>query len=221
MQNNKTYYQLILDRSGSMGDCIQPTISGFNEQMDMIRDLRQKFPDQEIRVSLTQFNQEVEEAFAMQAPEKVAPLTVNNYRPAGMTALLDAVGQSVNALQLKIGSEIRDNLASAVVVIITDGYENASRRFTHRQIADLIRELESTGRWTFSYLGATLDAVEVAESMNIRGKNSMSYRKDQTAQTHQHLTNSMERYMRMKSQGHISRDFLMNDLDADAESPKK
>lgn len=211
MQNNKTYYQLILDRSGSMNDCIGPTISGFNEQMDMIRDLRKKFPHQEIQVSLTQFNHTVDEVFSMQPPEKVKPLDMNTYRPGGMTALLDAIGQSVNALNLKIGREIQDDQASAVVVIITDGYENSSRLFSHRQIADIIRELESTGKWTFSYLGATLDAVEVAASMNIRGQNSMAYHKKYTADAHQRVTNSMERYLRMKSEGRISRDFLMDD----------
>ena len=59
VKNKKTYYQLILDKSGSMQDSVDTTVSGFNEQMQMIKTLKKKFPEQEFLVSLTTFNQDV------------------------------------------------------------------------------------------------------------------------------------------------------------------
>ena len=59
LKNKKTYYQLILDKSSSMQDCVSTTVNGFNEQMQMIRSMKKKFPEQEFLVSLTTFNQDV------------------------------------------------------------------------------------------------------------------------------------------------------------------
>lgn len=211
MKNTKTYYQLILDRSGSMQDCIDPTISGYNEQIQMIMDLQNRYPEQEIFLSLTQFNHFIDEVFAFQTPDKAVQLNHDSYQPHGSTALLDAIGSSVNALNLKIGKEVRDDEASVVVVILTDGYENASRQYSHKQISSMIKELEATGRWTFSYIGATADAVEVAASININRTNSMSYDKAQTANAYRRVNRSMDAYMQEKSKGRIRMNYLVDD----------
>lgn len=79
----KTYYHLILDQSGSMDDCIHPTISGYNEQLQLLRSLQERYPGQAIRVGLTQFNHEVEHTFSNQNPAHVRELTQQVYRPGG------------------------------------------------------------------------------------------------------------------------------------------
>ena len=97
-----------------------------------------------------------------------------DYRPDGTTALLDAIGATINDLQRSRGQELEADEASVVVVIITDGYENSSKDYNHGQIASLIyKDLRQTGKWTFSYLGATLDAVEIAAKLNIKRINAM------------------------------------------------
>jgi hypothetical protein len=91
-------------------------------------------------------------------PDEVSELSREIYNPSGSTALYDAIGMTTRKLNENIGTELISDIATAVVVIITDGYENSSRQFDLAQIKSMIRELEATGKWTFSYLGATLDA---------------------------------------------------------------
>ena len=161
MKNKRTYYHLILDRSGSMSSCIEQTINGVNQQILRIRELAARFPEQELFASLTLFNHQITPAWLRKRPEDLKEIGFSDYRPDGWTALLDAVGVTLNELQDTIGQEVERDEATVVVVIITDGYENSSKRFTHSQVSSLIRELEITGRWTFSYLGATFDAVDI------------------------------------------------------------
>jgi Mg-chelatase subunit ChlD len=167
-KNNKTYYLLILDRSGSMESSAKMAISSFNEQLQLIRKLNRKYTDQQLYVSLTIFNDEVSLLADREDPEKVEELSRKTYRPEGMTALHDAIGISVTKLDQKIRSEIKGELATAVVVIITDGYENASMAFDGEAIRSMIKEYESSGNWSFSYIGSTPDALEEAGKMNIQ-----------------------------------------------------
>ncbi len=211
MKNKKTYYQLILDRSGSMQDCVRETISGFTEQIQMIRDLQKRFPEQEFRISLTTFNHDVEHPFEMANVQYVKELSKDSYIPSGSTALLDAIGDSVSRLRHSISEEISRDEATAVVVILTDGHENASREYTHAQISDTIKELEKSDSWTFSFLGATPDAVETAAKMNIKKENSAFYHKEDTITTLHKLAHSMADYAEVKSEGRKTKDFLKKD----------
>lgn len=204
----KTYYHIILDQSGSMQDCIQPTISGFNEQLQLIRSLQERFPEQEVLVGLTRFNDRVLHTYFAQHPNRVTELNQDIYRPGGFTALYDAIGMTTGKLNDQIGKELAGDIATVVVVIITDGYENASRHFKWRQIKGMIKELEATGKWTFSYLGATPDAVEIAESLNIQNQNSMYFDKSSIKDCIADLGDSMDVYLQEKKKGKNPTQFL-------------
>ncbi|NNF01272.1 MAG: VWA domain-containing protein [Bacteroidia bacterium] len=208
MKNKKTYYQIILDQSGSMSDCIQPTISGFNEQLQLIQDMKEKFPEQEVVISLTTFNHEVTPLLRMVDPAQASELNRSTYRPAGMTALYDAIGFTVSALKEQAGIEIKDDKASAVIVVITDGYENSSRTFNYETIRNMIKELDNHRNWTFSYLGATLDAMEVARDLNINSRNAMVFDKADMAGTWEVLRDSHDNYMSEKGKGRVRKGFL-------------
>ena len=224
-KNTKTYYLLILDKSGSMDNVISETVNGFNEQVQMIKNLKEKYPEQEIIVSLTTFNHDVEHDLFLAKPSQLKELealrawqenrhnmveTVNLiYRPGGLTALYDAIGRSVNKLRETIKKEIKNNEASAVVVIITDGYENASREYSYEDIRQLIGKLEKSNNWTFSYLGATPDAVDIARGMNIASHNAMYYDKMKMQKVwKEDLNESMENYIKSKTSGSVNKDFL-------------
>lgn len=208
MKNKKTYYLLVLDRSGSMQDCVNETISGFNEQVQMIRDLKRRFPEQEFYVSLTIFNHLVEHPLEAVNIDRVKELTLHSYIPDGTTALLDAIGDSVIRLKHAIADEIKRDEATAVVVILTDGYENASKEFSFGRISKMIRELEANDSWTFSFLGTTRDSVETAVKMNISQENSILYDKADTRATFHNLANSMEEYAEAKSEGIKKKEFI-------------
>lgn len=207
----KIYYHIILDKSGSMQDCIHPTISGYNEQLQVIQFLQQRNPELQIQVGLTQFNNEVEHCYYAQPPVNIGFISQQQYVPSGMTALLDAIGTTV----LKIRDDLREELANGdstvIIVILTDGYENASRLFNQGGIKNLINELEATGKWTFTYLGATFDAVQVAQQLNIKKENSMAFEKSQMFNSLKMVTNSLEGYVEHRKKGTNPSDFLKKD----------
>ena len=201
MKTQRTIYHLIVDRSGSMSDCIDATINGYNEQLNRIQSMQNEFPEQDIRVGLTMFNTTIDMQAVAQDLMNATRLSRQNYIPNGSTALYDAIGQSTS--HLEEAYERRFDLPTTfVVVVLTDGYENSSRLFNLQQIRSLIQRLEGTEKWTFSFIGATLDAVEVAEQMSIRANNSFSFEK-QSMETAvwDKLSDSMHSYFNKKSRG--------------------
>ena len=221
LKNKKTYYQIILDKSGSMHDCINTTINGFNEQMQMIRSLKKKYPEQEFVVSLTTFNQGVHFDINQEDPNNTKELTaINNlynykkdenlisYLPNGMTALYDAIGMSVNNILKFANEEINNDQATVVVVIITDGHENASVKYTYRQIQSMIKELELSDNWTFSYLSNTPDAIDYAMGMNIKKENAIRYRKATMKEDYDDIKISMVSYFDSKENNIKKKKFI-------------
>ncbi len=209
MQKQKTIYHLIVDKSGSMGDCIPQTINGFNEQVSKISELQQQYPEQELTIGLTTFNQEVYEHFYESRPEMVKQLNTNTYRPDGSTALLDAVGLSTKHIEELMKIQRVDTDTTVVIVILTDVEENASKFYTLKDIKAMISRLQETGKWTFSFLGANLDSVEVAESMSIKRQNSAVYSKaNMEGGIFSKLSASMDSYLDKKRKGNNLDDFL-------------
>jgi hypothetical protein len=201
MKQSKTIYHIILDKSGSMQDCIDNTISGFNEQIQHIRKMATTYEDQEITLGLTTFSDRSELLFFDAPSDKATLLSKNNYRPDGMTALLDAIGHT--SLRIEEYMKSNRNLpTTAVVVILTDGHENSSTSFNLAEIRTLISRLEATGNWTFSFIGATLDAAEVAESMAIKRQNSFAFDKSEMkSAVWNKLSDSMDLYFNKKQRG--------------------
>lgn len=201
MKTQRTVYHLIVDRSGSMSDCISATLEGFNEQIARIRSMEAEFPEQEILAGLSLFNEGLNHLHMAIPCRNIPVLDRQNYYPQGGTSLLDAIGQTAKML-----SEIENRLSclptTYVVIVLTDGYENSSRFFTLEQVRTLIREFESTGKWTFSLIGATPDAVDVATDLSIKVENSFSFEKAQMkGEVWDKLSGSMHVYLRKKQSG--------------------
>lgn len=176
MKTQRTIYHIIVDRSGSMASCKEATINGFNDQLSRIQNMEKEFPNQEILVGLTLFNDEVSHIKILQQASTMAKLNKENYLPDSTTALLDAIGQTTTLIEER-HAKLPDIPTTCVIVILTDGHENSSKSYNLQQIRDLIQKLESTGKWTFSFIGATLDAVHVAEQMSIKAQNSYHFEK--------------------------------------------
>lgn len=162
---------VILDKSGSMDSCKNETIRGFNEQVQVIRKNAQKV--RSATVSLITFNENVDFDFFNQAPDKLVELTSSNYKPDGMTALNDAIGMTLD----RIEKVVKDNEElSYLVTIISDGDENASKEYADvSKLRQRIEQLEATGRWTFTYMGANQDMLEVQRNYGIRADNVTAY----------------------------------------------
>jgi hypothetical protein len=177
MKKQKTIYHLVVDKSGSMADVIHQTITGYNEQIQQIQAVQKEFPEQLITVGLTSFNGEVDHHYFVVPAINAAFLNSETYVPDGSTALFDAIGASVQKLEQQQARDSRDYDTTVVVIVLTDGYENSSRNFRLADIKRMIGRLEETGKWTFSFIGATLDAVDVAARMDIKSRNSFVFSK--------------------------------------------
>ena len=138
---------------------------------------------------------------------KMVLLNYENYRPSGGTALLDAVGETITEIEPQIAASLIPT--TAIIVILTDGYENASKKYNLVNIRNMISKLEETGKWTFSFVGATLVAVDVATSMAIKQQNSFAFEKaNMKSGVFDKLSSSMENYMHKKRLGGNLDDFF-------------
>ena len=160
------YNLVILDKSGSMGSIANAAISGFNETVGGIRSAQEQFKDtQEHFVSLMIFcNCEKRLVYDKVPVAEVKELTKDDYRPCCCTPLYDAMGISINALY----NDIKDKEdATAVVTVITDGLENASKEYSGKAIKALVKRMKDEEGWNFSYIGTNQDVAATAASLSI------------------------------------------------------
>ena len=164
-----TLISVILDRSGSMGHLREATITGFNE---FVREQRKEADGGRALMSLTQFDDRYEVNFVGEPLENVPDLDTESYIPRGSTALNDAIGRTVH--ELEAWTKAHDWKERVLVLIITDGQENASKEYSLPAIRALIERKENDG-WNFVYLGANQDAYQEAEARNVRTDYSMNF----------------------------------------------
>jgi len=203
MKNNKTIYHFVVDQSGSMSGSEGATIEGFNSQLNTLKNLKKENPEQEFVVSVTYFEDEVMDIIKFAPIEQVQFLSRENYKPGGLTALLDAIGRSIEQIQRNFSQEIKEDRATVVMIILTDGGENASKFYTHNLVAERIKELDATGKWTFSFLGADLDATNSSDRLNIRRENVVSFSKSNYSSMMKQVSESISTYTSRKSKGQI------------------
>jgi len=184
-------YQLVLDRSGSMSSIREETINGFNEQIQRIKEMNEFYPNQDIRVNLCLFNHHIHHHLSDATPKDIQELCMLTYRPSGLTALYDAVGDSIRKVKKQIKALDEEANYRVFFVIITDGHENSSKRYSYEKISSLIAKLQMKKKWEFSYLGSTLDAVEIAKSLSIKSENAMYFRKEEIEQSLEHINCKM------------------------------
>ena len=153
----------LLDRSGSMEACWDDVLGGFNA---FIKD-----QDPEAKLTLVQFDHEYKVSYENLKMGEVQPLTRETYKPRGSTALLDALGQFISSSK---NSDPVSTNSTNLVVIFTDGLENASKTYTKAHIKDLVEQKTKDG-WTFVYMGANQDAFAEAGSMGIGPAHTMNY----------------------------------------------
>lgn len=166
-----TQIVIVLDRSGSMEVVREATIASFNEFMTS-----QKAHPSEAQVFFAQFNTEYQVLF--DKPIADAPsLSYLTYQPNGGTALYDAVGHTIDVMGQRLNAIPESERPNKVVfVILTDGEENSSRRYSQQMIAERIGHQRTKYSWDFVFLGANQDAVLTARGLNIPMPAAMTYR---------------------------------------------
>ena len=174
MKNNVTEIVFILDRSGSMSGMEADTIGGFNAMLK-----KQQAEPGECRITTVLFDSEYELLHDRLDVKAVRPITGREYFVRGSTALLDAIGKTID----KIGSAQKiskpEYRADKVMfVITTDGMENASREYSYDKVKSQIERQKSRYGWEFIFLGANINAAATAERFGIDRSRAQNFHND-------------------------------------------
>jgi uncharacterized protein YegL len=174
MKKGLTELVFILDKSGSMGGLESDTIGGYNAMLE-----KQKAVGGECRITTVLFDNNYELLHDRIDIEAVSPITDKDYRVGGSTALLDAIGGTIHKIGNAQKHTADDYRAEKVMfVIITDGEENASRRYSPDGVKAQIERQKTKYGWEFLFLGANMDAVQTAGRFGIAPDRAVDYLAD-------------------------------------------
>ena len=175
MKKNVTELVFILDKSGSMAGLEADTIGGYNAMLS-----KQKKAEGEAIVTTVLFNQHYDLLHDRINVKGISPITEEDYEVGGTTALLDAIGftiQKIVNVQKKTSDEERAE--KVLFVITTDGMENASHEFTADKIKKMVQHQKEMYGWEFLFLGANIDAVTTAARFGIDEDFAVEYHADE------------------------------------------
>jgi uncharacterized protein YegL len=171
MKKNLTEVIFILDRSGSMSGLESDTIGGFNSMIT-----KQKKEEGEAYITTVLFDDKIETLHDRIEIGRVEPMNDSQYFTRGCTALLDAIGKTVNHISdIHRYAREEDRPEKTIFIITTDGLENSSREFTYDKIKKLLTKKQEKDGWEFLFLGANIDAIEVAGKMGISRDDACDY----------------------------------------------
>ena len=174
MKTNRTELAFILDRSGSMCGLEADTIGGYNAMLE-----KQKKEAGEAIVTTVLFDDQYELLHDRIDLRGIAPITDREYYVRGSTALLDAIGKTIQKIaniQKRTAPEFRAD--RVLFVITTDGHENASREYSYSKVKALLERQKKQYDWEFLFLGANIDAIATAQRFGIEADRAVDYHAD-------------------------------------------
>jgi uncharacterized protein YegL len=201
MKDNFTAVAVIMDASGSMSLLSDDTIGSFNTFLT-----EQKTNPAETVFSLCTFNTAYHLVHDFVPLHTVAELTRDTYRASGGTALLDAMGHTIDSLGNRLSAMPEHERPSKVIVmVITDGEENSSHRYTLDQIRAKVEHQRSVYSWEFIFVGANIDAMKAGTSLGIAAHNSVAYVASAggTGQLYRSLSQNMNSYRTSKNSSQV------------------
>jgi len=174
MKTNTTELVFILDRSGSMAGMESDTIGGFNSMLK-----KQQAEPGECRITTVLFDDSYEILHDRIDIKAVSNITSQEYFVRGCTALLDAVGKTIKKIS-KVQKNTSDDYRAKKVlfVITTDGMENASREYSYDKIKSMVEKQKKKHNWEFIFLGANIDAIDVASRFGIARNRTQNFHND-------------------------------------------
>ena len=173
-KNNLTELVFIIDRSGSMSGLEADTIGGFNSMIE-----KQRKEEGECYVSTVLFDHERNVLHDRVKLSEIKPMTDKDYTVRGTTALIDAIGCAIHHIgNVHKYARPEDVPANTMFVIITDGMENASRKYSSDDVKKKIERQKEKYGWEFIFIGANIDAVETAARYGINAERAVNYNAD-------------------------------------------
>lgn len=167
----QTHIAMVLDRSGSMDTCRAATIASVNKYLAEARDdANLKEADFELSI----FDSQSIDVLRTGAPIRLSDITTEDYVPRGGTPLYDAIGRGIDGLDTKLTAS---GSGKAILVIVTDGEENASRKYNHAAITELIKGRQAAG-WLVVFLGAGLDSAKQGLALGVAAAYTANFATD-------------------------------------------
>lgn len=189
MRKGLTEIVFILDRSGSMSGLEKDTIGGFNSMIE-----KQKKEEGEAYISTVLFDDHSEVLYDRVPIRKVEPMNDRQYYVRGCTALLDALGEAINHIgNVHKYARKEERPEKTLFIITTDGMENSSRKYTYDKVKKMVEKQKKKHGWEFLFLGANIDAIEVAGRFGIDANRAVNYESDHegTALNYKVLSNTV------------------------------
>ena len=174
MKKGLTELVFIIDRSGSMSGLEADTIGGFNGLLE-----KQKKEAGDAYVSVVLFDDQTEVLYDRVDIRKIEPMNDRQYYVRGCTALLDAVGGAIHHIKNvhKYARE-EDVPEKTLFIITTDGMENASRQYSFDKVRQMVEHEKEEHHWEFLFLGANMDAIQVAGRFGIKASRAVNFEND-------------------------------------------
>lgn len=174
MTKKRTELVFLLDKSGSMAGLESDTIGGYNALL-----AKQGAIEEPCLITTVLFDNRYQLLHDRIDIRAVSPLTDEDYQAGGSTALLDALGRTLDKL-IRIQKKTRDDYRADQVIfaIITDGLENSSRNYSPARIKAMVEKQEEAYAWEFIFLGANMDTIVTAGAFGIRPDRALDYLAD-------------------------------------------
>ena len=173
----KVVYALVVDKSGSMADIQSEILMSLNDRIKAIQKINET-TDKEVLVELVAFNESVRRILPLVKAKKLAQLKAPEYEVGGTTALYDALGSTLERMYLTFGSDIEKGNCSVVIVVYTDGYENASRMYSKQVIREMLGKANSMKNVEITMVGCDEETLLMAQEMNFKQNNVVRTSKD-------------------------------------------
>lgn len=191
-KENFTSINVIVDASGSMAGLSHDTIGNFNAFLKE----QKEFPGEAV-FTLCTFNTDYRLPHDFVKLASVPNLDSKTYVPQGGTALLDAMGTTIDSVGRKLAALPEEERPSKVIfLIITDGHENSSHRYSAAQIKSMVEHQKDVYSWEFVFMGANIDAIAAGTNLGISAQNTLNYAATSagTADLYKSISSSMNTY---------------------------
>lgn len=159
--SDKTLISILVDRSGSMQSIARDTEGGIKSFLEE----QGKLPGK-VKVRLSQFDTTYDVVYET---TKLKDVPEFHLEPRGLTALVDSVAKTILDTD-----KTADKFDKVIVLILTDGGENASKEWSAENTKKLVEARKEDG-WEFIFLGANIDAVETGAQFGIDKGSSLTY----------------------------------------------
>ena len=190
-------HHVLMDASGSMQNCYDATLAALNSQIASLRAVQAEHPDQDVRFSISDFSNDYRMWFAPKSIGEIHDISEEQYQLRGSTALWDGLGTLITRTVDHIGADAPAKGTSVSIMVLTDGFENASRIFSPGALRLLIDNLTEKG-WEFRFMGADIDPLEVSRELGFDARRTARFSKQEMHMVDGYMADEVRSYLHAK-----------------------